>query len=251
MSKCRFKLIGCKIIQREIASVIARTDNIVDVTLIRQDYHQTPEILRNVIQQEIDSIDANESKYTNDLTINDVDAILIAYGLCSNALCGISSKRYKIVIPKAHDCSTLLMGSKEAYSTYFAENGGSYVYSRGWLELGINEDEMKMERLRAEYMEKFQDEDTVEYLLSMEKEMLKNYDTATFLNWPGFTPPRYEEEVKEIARTHSWKYKRVDGNDSLIADLIEGNWSEDRFVILPPGKEIAPTYDEEVIKIKD
>ncbi len=251
MSKCRFKLIGCKIIQREIASVIARTDNIVDVTLIRQDYHQTPEILRDVIQREIDEIDSNESRHTNDLTINDIDAILIAYGLCSNALCGIRSSKYRMVIPKAHDCSTLLMGSKEAYSSYFAENGGSYVYSRGWLELGINEDEMKMERLRAEYMEKFEDEDTVEYLLSMEKEMLKNYDTATFLNWPGFTPPECEDTVRNIAKAHDWKYKRVDGNDSLIADLIEGNWSSDRFLVVPPGREITPSYDEEVIKIKE
>ena len=120
----RFKLIGCKLIQREIASIIARTDNIVDVTLIRQDYHQTPELLRDILQKEIDEIDANESKYTNDLTLNDIDAILIAYGLCSNATAGIRSSKYKLVIPKAHDCSTLLMGSKEAYCKFFAENGG-------------------------------------------------------------------------------------------------------------------------------
>ena len=246
----RFKLIGCKLIQREIASIIARTDNIVDVTLIRQDYHQTPEILRDILQKEIDEIDANESKYTNDLTLNDIDAILIAYGLCSNATAGIRSSKYKLVIPKAHDCSTLLMGSKEAYSKFFAENGGSYVYSRGWMELGINEDEMRLERLRTEYMKKFEDEDTVEYLLDMEREMLKNYDTATFLNWPGFTPPEYEDKVKEIAKYHNWKYKKVDGNDSLIADLIEGRWAPDRFVVLEPGQEIAPSYDEEVIKVK-
>ncbi len=246
----RFKLIGCKLIQREIASIIAKTDNIVDVTLIRQDYHQTPEILREVLQREIDEIDSNESKYTNDLTLNDIDAILIAYGLCSNATVGIHSSKYKVVIPKAHDCSTLLMGSKEAYSSFFAENGGSYVYSRGWMELGINEDEMRLERLRAEYMKKFEDEDTVEYLLDMEREMLKNYDTATFLNWPGFTPPEYEDRVKEIAKHHNWKYKKVDGNDSLISDLIEGRWSPDRFVVLDPGQEITPSYDEEVIKVK-
>lgn len=246
----RFKLIGCKLIQREIASIIAKTDNIVDVTLIRQDYHQTPELLRDVLQREIDEIDSNESRYTNDLTLNDIDAILIAYGLCSNATVGIHSRKYKIVIPKAHDCSTLLMGSKEAYSDFFAESGGSYVYSRGWMELGINEDELRLERLRAEYMKKFEDEDTVEYLLDMEREMLKNYDTATFLNWPGFTPPEYEDRVKEIAKYHNWKYKRVDGNDSLISDLIEGRWSPERFVVLEPGQEITPSYDREVIKVK-
>lgn len=246
----RFKLIGCKLIQREIASIIAKTDNIVDVTLIRQDYHQTPELLRDVLQREIDEIDSNESRYTNDLTLNDIDAILIAYGLCSNATAGIHSSKYKIVIPKAHDCSTLLMGSKEAYSDFFAESGGSYVYSRGWMELGINEDELRLERLRAEYMKKFEDEDTVEYLLDMEREMLKNYDTATFLNWPGFTPPEYEDRVKEIAKNHNWKYKRVDGNDSLISDLIEGRWSPERFVVLEPGQEITPSYDREVIKVK-
>ncbi|MBE6014867.1 MAG: DUF1638 domain-containing protein [Lachnospiraceae bacterium] len=246
----RLKLIGCKLLQREIASIIAKTDNIVDVTLIRQDYHQTPEILRKVLQEEIDAIESGNDRHTNDTTVNEVDAIAIVYGLCSNATLGIKSSKYKLVIPKAHDCSTLLMGSKEAYASFFEENGGSYVYSRGWLELGINEDEQKLERLRKEFMEKFEDEDTVEYLLSIEKDMLKNYDTAVFLNWPGFTPPEMEEEVKKIAADHEWKYKRVDGNNSLLKDLIEGNWDPDRFVCLEPGQELAATYDEQVIKVK-
>lgn len=246
----RLKLIACKLLWREIAKVIADTDNMVDVTFVKQDYHQTPEILRKVLQEEIDKIDDNRDEHTNDLTVNDIDAILMGYGLCSNALLGIKSRRYKIVVPKAHDCSTLLMGSKEAYADFFNESGGSYVYSRGWLELGINEDEQKLERLRAEYMEKFDDEDAVEYLLSIEKDMLKNYDTATFLNWPGFTPPKYEDMVKKIAADHDWKYKKVDGNDSLIRDMIEGNWSPDRFVVLEPGQELAASYDEQVLKVK-
>lgn len=247
----RLKLIGCKLMQREIASVIATTPNFVDVTLMRQDYHQTPEVLRDILQAEIDEIDNNESKHTNDLKMNDIDAIVLCYGLCSNAVLGLHSKKYPIVIPKAHDCSTLLMGSKEAYKEFFDESGGSYIYSRGWLELGINEGEMKLERLRAEYMKKFEDEDTVEYLLEMEKEMLKNYDTAAFLNWPGFTPPEFEEQVIKIAKDHNWKYKKIDGNNSLLKDLVDGNWDESRFITVKPGEEIAASYDDEVLKVKE
>lgn len=247
----RIKLIGCKILQRELASVLATTKNTVDVTLLRQDYHQTPEILRSIIQEEIDAIDKNSSRYTNDLGLNDIDAIGIVYGLCSNAILGLHSEKYKLVIPRAHDCATLLMGSKEAYADFHKENGDSYIYSQGWLELGINEDELKLERLRREYMEKFEDEDTVEYLLDMEKDMLKNYNTATFINWPGFTPIEYEAQVKKIADDHQWAYKRFDGNNSLLVDLVEGNWSSDRFLIVEPGQETAASYDEEVIKTKD
>ena len=55
---------------------------------------------------------------------------------------------------------------------------------------------------------------------------------------------------KEIARQKNWKYKRFDGKDSLITDLIEGHWNSERFVVLEPGQEIVASADEEVIKVK-
>ena len=243
----RFKLIGCKIVQRELASIIGRSNNIIDFTLMRQDYHQTPEVLKGILQEEIDSIDNNTSKYTNDLKLNDIDAILLGYGLCSNAVVGLKSRKYKLVIPRAHDCTTLIMGSKEKYKEYFEKSSGTYFYSRGWLELGINEEEQRIEKLRKEYMEKFDDEDTVEYLISMEEGMLKNYDCAAYVKWKD-SPAQLEDVVKEIAQSKDWRYEDIEGNDSILADLINGNWDNERFLVVEPGYEVAASCDDMIIK---
>lgn len=56
------KLLGCKILEREISSVVYNSKNAVDVTLIRQQYHETPKVLKQILQEEIDKIDANSSR---------------------------------------------------------------------------------------------------------------------------------------------------------------------------------------------
>ena len=116
-----YKLLGCKIIEREIASLTYNCQNIIDVTTIRKKLHDTPQKLHDILQAEIDLIDANQHCYSNDTSINDYDAILLAYGLCSNVVTGLSSQKYPLVIPKAHDCVTLMLGSKESYLDYYMQ----------------------------------------------------------------------------------------------------------------------------------
>ena len=71
---------------------------------------------------------------------DDFEAILIGYGLCSNGIMGISSNKYKLVIPRAHDCITFLLGSKEKYSKYFTDMPGTYWYTMSWIECGAASD---------------------------------------------------------------------------------------------------------------
>ena len=68
------KLIACKVLQREVASLMYRCPNTIDVTMIKQGYHETPEILRKVLQEEIDRIDGNTDPHTNDLAECRLDA---------------------------------------------------------------------------------------------------------------------------------------------------------------------------------
>jgi hypothetical protein len=64
------------------------------------------------------------------------DAILLGYGLCGNGLDGLTARHTRLVLPRAHDCIALLMGSRERYQAYFEHNPGTYYRSTGWLERG-------------------------------------------------------------------------------------------------------------------
>ena len=133
-----FKVLACKIFQRELAQVIPACPNALDITVMRQDLHNYPRLLQKALQDEIDLIESGEDLHTNQRSFEKIDAILLGYGLCSNALVGIHSRRFPLVIPRAHDCVTHFMGSKELYADYFEKVKGTYFYTQGWLDLGVD-----------------------------------------------------------------------------------------------------------------
>ena len=110
----RLKLIACKALYRELAYVTAFSENIVDVTWVRQGLHERPEQLREALQKEIDAVESGADTHTNRIcargegsgVADAFDAILLGYGLCSNAVTGICAHKHRLVIPKAHDCIT-------------------------------------------------------------------------------------------------------------------------------------------------
>lgn len=247
-----YKLIACSVLQREFALLASKSANTIDITTVRQQYHETPAILTQILQEEIDRIDANTDPHTNDLSRRDIDAILLGYGLCSNATLGLHSKKYKLVIPKAHDCATLVMGSKEAYQEYFETYEGSYFFTRGWYELGAFEgnDERRMTQLRQIYMEKYEDEDIVDELMEMELEMTKNYKYITYVEWPGLSDAESQQCAKDNCAARGWTYHHMIGSPCLLEDLLAGRWDPEKFLVLEPGQTAAASYDSQVIKAK-
>jgi hypothetical protein len=243
-----YKLIACKVIGREIASVLWRCPNSIDLTMVRQHYHDTPAVLNRILQEEIDSVESNLDKYTNDLKDNDLDAILIGYGLCSNALVGLKSRKYPVVVPRAHDCITLLMGNKEKYAEYASQNGGTFYYTQGWFDLSPKIDDEILERKRAEFMAKFDDEDAVEYLMSIEKDMYKSYSRLTYIEWKELHNKDIEKEARQMADEKKWEFVTYHGDSSLLENMLWGRWDDRDFLVVPPGYAIAASWDETILK---
>ncbi len=246
------KILACKIFQRELAQLIPSCPNVLDVTFMQQDLHTNPNLLREALQREIDLIESGDDLHTNKRFLERADAILLGYGLCSNTLVGIKSKRLPLVIPRAHDCITHFMGSKERYADYFEKVKGTFFYTKGWLDLGLDIGHADIERKRSEYMERFDgDEDAVEYLLEMDKEMLKHYRYFTYITWPGMPNESGISEAEKLAAGAGLELLRYEGENWLMADFVNGNWNEDDFLILQPGQTLQPSYDRMVIKAVD
>lgn len=244
-----FKILACKIFQRELAQVLLTCPNALDITFMRQDLHMYPNQLRDALQHEIDLIESGNDLHTNERCFDKTEAILLGYGLCSNALAGIKSSRLPLVIPRAHDCITHFMGSKEKYADYFDKVKGTFFYTHGWLDLGLDIGQADLERKRNEYMERFDgDEDTVEYLLDMDKEMLKNYHYVTYITWPGMPNDSGLAMAEKISAEAGMELLQYEGSNKLMADFVNGNWNEDDFLILKPGQTLQPSYDSMIIK---
>jgi len=244
----RFKLIACKVLYREICLLSANGESHIDVTYLQQGLHDQPDLLRTVLQDEIDRIDAGEDLYScSPIKSLDFDAILLGYGLCSNAICGISSKKYKIVVPRAHDCITLFLGSKEEYKTYFdSRNGGIFWYTSGWIDNVLMPSKERRDILTKRYTEQF-GEDSAAYLIETAQSWDQQYNMCAFVDWAALNNSYYIEYTKRCAAYLDWDFDLLAGSPELLQDFLRGNWDGDRFLVLEPGQSIGPSYGDDIV----
>jgi Protein of unknown function (DUF1638) len=215
--------------QREAYFCAARSANVVDVVLMEQGLHDEPQRLRTEVQKALDN--------TCDIQGRPYDASLLGYGLCSNGIVGLSAK-IPIVVPRGHDCITLLLGSKDRYQQYFDSHRGVYWYSAGWIESGKQPSRERYERLLREYKEKFGD-DNAQYLMEVEQDWIRQYNWATYIDWGLARSDEYRDYTKRCAEFLKWSYDELQGDPSLMQKFVDGRWDDGEFLLVKPGQQIG------------
>ena len=237
----RYKLIGCEIMFREICICAAQSKNIIDFEFMDKGLHDVGEkIMSKSLQKAIDNVDTK--KY---------DAILLCYGLCNYGVKGLQAS-IPIVIPKAHDCITLLMGSKEIYMDYFQNNPGTFFRSSGWLEratFGIEGEENVMSQLGIQLDADYSQygEENAEYLKEILGNWIENYKKQTFIDTGVGDSEAYAAMSEVDAKLRGLEYESIKGNIRLIHELMDGNWNEEEFLLIPPQNKITATHDESIM----
>jgi hypothetical protein len=236
-------LLACEIMFREFCVAAAQCNNIIYVSFLEKALHNIgSENMFKYLQKEIDKIDCSR-----------FDAILLGYGLCNNGVLGLTAS-IPIVIPKAHDCITLFLGSKERYKSYFDKNPGAYYHTSGWLERddiemdidGSISQQMGLSMSREQIAEQY-GEENVDFLMETLFNLTPNYTKATFINMGIGTIDYDREFTRQKAINNNWEYEELDGDMRLINRLLNDEWNEDEFQIIPPGLTIKASYDESII----
>ncbi|MFQ3549074.1 MAG: DUF1638 domain-containing protein [Armatimonadota bacterium] len=239
----RIKLIACNVFSRELYDVSAHSPHIFETSFLALGLHNYPDKLREEIQSLIDSTDPAL-----------FDVIVLGYGLCSRATAGIEAKNIPIVIPKAHDCITLLLGSRERYTREFNAHPGTYYYSPGWVERKTEEVDqltnISKEKLYdvkyKEYVEKY-GEDNAKYLLDMECTWMDHYERVAFINMGIGNIKEYRRFTQELAKERGWMWDEIQGDKTILEMISSANWDPEYFEIINPGDKIAESYDENII----
>lgn len=243
----KLKIIACDVMNREISYLASQSQQYVDVTFLNQGLHNTPDKLREMVQVEIDKANG-EFPYNYYNTCPNYDYIIIGYGLCSNGIVGLTSKSIPMVIPRAHDCITLLMGSKEKYKSTFGDNPGTYWFSAGWIERGWQPSVLKYNALLKDYTERY-GEDNAEFLMEMEQNWMKEYKNSGFISWDCFTNNEYYRNLtKESSNFFKWDFLEIEGSSGLLRNILNGEFNNDEVLVVPPGAVVSPSYDDDIIK---
>ena len=237
----KYKVIACKVLSKELYTIASKSENLIDILWLKQALHDTPEKLRKQIEEAISRIEGEEETY---------DAILLGYGLCSKGTLGIKAQKTPLVIPRAHDCITMLLGSKEKYKELFDKySGGIYWYSCGWIDHALQPGKERYEKTYQSYLQQF-GEDNAKYLMEMEQNWMQEYSCAMYVKWSEFEDGRnkeYIEYTKECADYLDWAFEEVWGSSTLLSDLLEGRWDDERFLIVEPRRKIVATNDEHIV----
>jgi len=239
----RFMAIACEILFREVCFCVSKSKHIVDVSFQKKGLHDVGEAkMSRALQDVIDQVDYK--KY---------DAILLCYGLCNNGIKNLHAP-IPLVVPRAHDCITLLLGSKEKYADYFTNNTGTFFHSSGWLERDVNPNETEGSIIRQlgvgktyeEYVDEY-GEENAEYLMSMLENWLVNYKKVAFINNGMGDVKNNRAKSESFAQNNNWEYEEIEGNISLIEQLVDGEWNEADFLVIPPDNKIEPSNDVNVV----
>jgi hypothetical protein len=207
-----FKLLACEIFRREIASLMVDLPHEIDVDFLPSELHVIGRVrMKNRLAEYLAAV--NEDLY---------DAILLGYALCSGGIAGLTAGKIPLIVPRAHDCITLFLGSRERYQDYFFANGGTYFMTTGW----------------------FEQDNALKY----GTDMMPFYTKLAFIE-TGVEPDNtHERQAQKFAEEHRWEYEKITGDLSLLRRLLAGDWNED-FLIVPPGGQIQSSYDDDVIEV--
>lgn len=218
-------LIACKVLKPEIEFCLAQKppENPLTVIWMQQGLHNTPDTLRTELQNQLHAIPGTE-------------VVVLAYGLCGRALGGLHSP-HPLVIPRAHDCISLLLGSRKAHEQFIQDHPGSYFFSAGWLQEAPlpspENDRRRLEEYTAQY-----GPDNADYLLQIETAWRKKYKQAVYINWnlPGVEKDR--RLVQEAAAYLGWNYTELQGSPHWLCQLLTGPWNPEDFLILQPHQPV-------------
>lgn len=240
----KLKLISCEVFSRPAYHAAATSPHTVDIEFTKLRSHTNPVLLREEIQQRVDQ---SQKGY---------DAILLGFGLCGNSTAGIQARSVPLVIPRAHDCCTIFLGSRESFLKHFGQTPSAQWYTACYYERlgdwyqdyyasvllsgdgGENDEYTKL-------VEKY-GEENAQYIWETMKPK-HEVDFLTYIDLPGFEDPKIREAFIKYAKESGKDTRFIKGGTGLIEKLISGNWNEDEFLVVAPGSEIKPLYDHNQI----
>ena len=236
-----FKVIGCHALRRELYACAARSPHLVDVIMLPQGLHEQPDLLQGEVQREIDAPPMTHQRSWQGLADSLIesdqpfDAVLLGYALCSNGTANLRAGACPLVIPRAHDCISLLLGSAGSYREYFDKHPGTYWYSSGWIETCLMPGKERYEQTLAHYVRQY-GEENAKYLMEMQSDWYKAYHRAAYVDWGFPNSAREKDFTRQCAAELGWEYDELPGDAGLLQRLLDGVWPEDEFLVLQPGQ---------------
>ncbi len=242
----RLLCLACESLARPVYACAAISPQQVDIELVPRHLHQ-PDEIRKRLQGLVDAAEGNG-----------YGAVALAFGLCGQATAGLTARSIPLIIPRAHDCITLYLGSQARYDQEVAKEPGTYWYAQDYIERNSGEPaalamgqggETDMQTLYQHYIQKY-GKAKADRLMEVMDEWRSHYKRAVYLDTGLGDASAVEAEARSEAERRNWAFEHLQADLNLVCRLLNAEWGDD-FLVVPPGKVIGMSYDQEIIKVDD
>jgi hypothetical protein len=238
-------LLACNVFLREACHCLARSPHVIDPLFFELGEHARPDALRTLLQEKIDACSAAPRGY---------DAICLLYGLCGNATNGLVARSIPLVLPRAHDCCTVLLGSRQRFRELFGDNPSTPFSSAGYAERGeyyLRLDDgvpqVHSGDAYADLVARYGEENARYVWDTMHPARAASSNTMVFINLDETAHLGFAARVREEAEREQKQFTELPGDLRLIRALLDGAWAPDEFLVVLPGQAVAAVYDWDVI----
>ncbi len=178
--------------------------------------HVNPDELKKSLKRAIDS------------TQKEITHIILGYGLCSQAVVGLKTDSFTLVVPRVDDCISIFLGSSAAYKQQHSINPGTYYLTKGWLKAGDTPFD-EFDKIVKKY-----GNDKARIIMG---KILKNYTRLAFIN-TGTDLGMSHNHAREMADKFHLPYEELQGSDKLVRKMLFGPWDDD-ILVKKPGEIIS------------
>lgn len=233
-----YAILACDVFSEELCELGGENPPWQALHYLEMGLHDRPANLRDAVQREIRALEADPA----------VETVVLAYGRCGNGLVGVAAQRCPLILPQAHDCVSILLGSAERHAALLKENPATYFYSPGWVRGKRVPGPDRETYLRELYAERYEDdEEMIDELVEADQEAFAHHNCAAYVS--VVERPEAEDYCRRCARHLNWEHQTLRGDASFLHDLIGGNWEGSRFLRIAPGQRIGADTEGRLIAV--
>lgn len=212
------KIIACEIFQRNIEYLSRKHELQCNVVYIPQESHNNKKLLSDRISEAVKQTDRE---------MKDGGSIALAFGLCGSAVEGLRTENAQLLLLKAHDCFSAMLGEKRYKGLQGSEYGGSYFLSRDWVE---------KTPIFAE--EKYPGADS--NIIEAEKELMKNYSHLIYVQVEENEADgsAAEKKARRFASEIGLNFQKEYGSNAALEYLLLFNSESKNIAVYRPGERV-------------
>ena len=208
-------MIACETLKSEIEYAAAKHGVNRRIVWLEHLLHNVPDKLRAALQQAIEDVTG-------------ADRVLLGYGNCGNAVQGLVSGDFELIVPRIDDCISLMLGSQSYRERYSREHRAFYLTD------GFLRGEHTMESEYADLVEDYGREEADE-VMGM---MYAHYETMAYLDTKLYDIDELMERTRPLCDIIETKQVVEPAVLSYVEQLVCGPWPDELFVRVGPHEEV-------------